>query len=133
MAAKTINNPSIEPEVAALTRNKYLMRQAFAKAGLRTPRFLYIDNPDDLSQIQEALDYPLVINPISGWISTGVMLVKNSAELPDLIKAVWNVQHKDITRFNDKNKPIGLIVECFVDTAGVHVLAVGDKGQPEGP
>lgn len=143
LAAKKINAPSIEPEVAALTRNKYLMRQAFAKARLRTPRFLYIDNPEDLSQVH-ALDYPLVIKPISGWASTGVMLAKNSTELPDLIKAVWNVQHKDMARFNDANKPLGLVVEqylpgkefvveCFVDTAGVHVLAVGDKGQPEGP
>ncbi|WP_175868295.1 ATP-grasp domain-containing protein [Bartonella gabonensis] len=143
LAANKINTPSIEPEVAALTRNKYLMRQAFAKAGLRTPRFFYINNPEDLSQVH-ALDYPLVIKPISGWASTGVMLAKNSTELPDLIKAVWNVQHKDMVRFNDKNKPLGLIieqylpgkefvVECFVDTAGVHVLAVGDKGQPEEP
>lgn len=143
LAAKKINTPGIEPEVAALTRNKYLMRQAFAKAGLRTPRFFYIDNPEDLSQVH-ALDYPLVIKPVSGWASTGVMLAKNSTELPDLVKAVWNVQHKDMARFNDKNKPLGLVVEqylpgkefvveCFVDTAGVHVLAVGDKGQPEGP
>ncbi|WP_375678029.1 acetyl-CoA carboxylase biotin carboxylase subunit family protein [Bartonella sp. AP72JLCBS] len=143
LAAKKINTPSIEPEVAALTRNKYLMRQAFAKAGLRTPGFFYIDHPEDLSKTQ-ALDYPLVIKPVSGWASTGVMLAKNSAELPDLIKAVWNVQHKDMARFNDKNKPVGLVVEqylpgkefvveCFVDTAGVHVLAVGDKGRPEGP
>ncbi|WP_375606679.1 acetyl-CoA carboxylase biotin carboxylase subunit family protein [Bartonella sp. AC142YNZD] len=143
LAAKKINTPSIEPEVAALTRNKYLMRQAFAKAGLRTPKFLYIDNPEDLSQTQ-TLDYPLVIKPVSGWASTGVMLAKNPEEFSKLIKAVWNIQHKDMARFNDKNKPVGLIVEqylpgkefvveCFVDTAGVHVLAVGDKGQPEGP
>ncbi|WP_375673455.1 acetyl-CoA carboxylase biotin carboxylase subunit family protein [Bartonella sp. TS82HLJMH] len=143
LAAKKINTPSIEPEVAALTRNKYLMRQAFAKAGLRTPGFLYIDNPEDLSQVH-ALDYPLVIKPVSGWASTGVMLAKNPAELSNLIKAVWNVQHKDMARFNDKNKPVGLVVEqylpgkefvveCFVDTTGVHVLSVGDKGQPEGP
>ncbi|WP_375694502.1 acetyl-CoA carboxylase biotin carboxylase subunit family protein [Bartonella sp. AC158YNML] len=143
LAAKKINTPSIEPEVAALTRNKYLMRQAFAKAGLRTPKFLYIDNPEDLSQTQ-TLDYPLVIKPVSGWASTGVMLAKNPEEFSKLIKAVWNIQHKDMARFNDKNKPVGLIVEqylpgkefvveCFVDTTGVHVLAVGDKGQPEGP
>ncbi|WP_375703430.1 acetyl-CoA carboxylase biotin carboxylase subunit family protein [Bartonella sp. AD13SXNS] len=143
LAAKKINTPSIEPEVAALTRNKYLMRQAFAKAGLRTPKFLYIDNPEDLLQTQ-TLDYPLVIKPVSGWASTGVMLAKNPEEFSKLIKAVWNVQYKDMARFNDKNKPVGLIVErylpgkefvveCFVDTTGVHVLAVGDKGQPEGP
>ncbi|WP_208434323.1 ATP-grasp domain-containing protein [Bartonella taylorii] len=143
LAAKKINTPSIEPEVAALTRNKYLMRQAFVKAGLRTPRFFYIDNPEDLSQAH-ALGWPLVIKPVSGAGSIGVMLAKNSEEFPDIIKAVWNVQHKDMACFNYKNKSVGLVVEqylpgkefvveCFVDTAGVHVLAVGDKGQPEGP
>ncbi|MCZ2158594.1 ATP-grasp domain-containing protein [Bartonella sp. 220] len=143
LAAKKINTPGIEPDVAALTRNKYLMRQAFAKAGLRTPRFLYIDNPERLSQTY-ALGFPLVIKPILGAGSIGVMLAKNFDELTDLIKVVWNVQHKDMARFNYKNKPVGLVVEqylpgkefvveCFVDTAGVHVLAVGDKGQPEGP
>ncbi|WP_375647578.1 acetyl-CoA carboxylase biotin carboxylase subunit family protein [Bartonella sp. CR84HXZ] len=143
LAAKKINTPSIEPEVAALTRNKYLMRQAFAKAGLRTPRFFYIDNPEDLSQAH-TLGWPLVIKPVSGAGSIGVMLAKNSEEFPDLIKAVWNVQHKDMARFNDNNKSLGLVVEqylpgkefvveCFVDAAGVHILAIGDKGQPEGP
>ncbi|MGF7157900.1 biotin carboxylase [Bartonella heixiaziensis] len=143
LAAKKINTPSIEPEVAALTRNKYLMRQVFAKAGLRTPRFFYIDNPEDLSQAH-TLGWPLVIKPVSGAGSIGVMLAKNSEEFPDLIKAVWNVQHKDMARFNYNNKSLGLVVEqylpgkefvveCFVDAAGVHVLAVGDKGQPEGP
>ncbi|WP_455465530.1 hypothetical protein [Bartonella sp. B39] len=66
------------------------------------------------------------------------MLAKSSEKFPDLIKAVWNVQYKDMARFNYNNKSVGLVVEqylpgkefvteCFVDTAGVHILAVGDK------
>lgn len=142
-AAKRIGTPGIEPAVAALARNKYLMRRAFAEAGLRSPGFRYIDNPQDLSQVH-ALGLPLVIKPLSGWSSTGVMLARSAEELPGLIEAVWEVQSKDLARFYDKDKAAGLVleqylpgkefvVECFVDNEGVHVLAVGDKGQPEGP
>lgn len=142
-AAKRIGTPGIEPEVAALARNKYLMRRAFAEAGLRTPSFRYIENPRDLSQVH-ALGLPLVIKPLSGWCSTGVMLARSAEELPGLIEAVWEVQSKDLARFYDKDEAAGLVVEqylpgkefvveCFVDIEGVHVLAVGDKGQPEGP
>lgn len=143
LAAEKIGTPGIEPEVAKLTRNKYLMRQAFAEAGLRSPGFQYIDNPEDFSKVQ-SLGFPVVIKPLSGWSSTGVMLADNAEELPALIKSVWEVQNKDLARFYDQKKSIGLVVEqylpgkefvveCFVDVAGVHVLAVGDKGQPEGP
>jgi biotin carboxylase len=143
LAAQKIGTPGIDPHVAALARNKYLMRQAFAEAGLRSPRFCYIDNPHDLSQTR-ALGLPLVIKPLSGWSSTGVMLAKTAEELPALVNAVWEVQSKDLARFYDQDKAAGLVVEqylpgkefvveCFVDIEGVHVLAVGDKGQPEGP
>ena len=143
LAAQKIGTPGIDPHVAALARNKYLMRQAFAEAGFRSPGFCYIDNPHDLSQTR-ALGLPLVIKPLSGWSSTGVMLAKTAEELPALVNAVWEVQSKDLARFYDQDKAAGLVVEqylpgkefvveCFVDIEGVHVLAVGDKGQPEGP
>ena len=54
------------------------------------------------------------------------------------------MQERDLSRFYEKTDTPGLVVEqylpgkefvaeCFVDCDGVHVMAVGDKGHPQGP
>jgi len=142
-AAIKIGTPGIPLRTAELVRDKYLMRKAFAASGMRTPRFACIQHPDDISAAT-VLGFPLVIKPLSGWGSTGVMLAHTERELSELLHAVWKVQHQDLSRFYHGKNPAGLVVEhylpgrefvveCFVDNAGVHVLAVGEKGQPQGP
>lgn len=142
-AAKHIGTPGIEPQVAARARDKYAMRQTFASAGLRSPAFVRVADPTALAEAM-SLGFPLVVKPISGWGSTGVMLAQSAPQLPGLVNAVWDVQSNHLARFYDKGEAIGLVVEqylpgkefvveCFVDQDGVHIMAVGDKGQPAGP
>lgn len=75
-AARRLGTPGISPAVAALVRNKYRMRQALAQAGLRTPTFAHINDPGDISSV-ESLGFPLVIKPLAGWGSAGVMLAQS--------------------------------------------------------
>lgn len=142
-AARRLGTPGIPPSVAALVRNKYRMRQALAQAGLRTPAFAHINDPGDISSV-ESLGFPLVIKPLAGWGSAGVMLARSVEELHERIRTVWAVQERDLSRFYEKTDAVGLVVEqylpgkefvaeCFVDGDGVHVMAVGDKGHPRGP
>ncbi|MFC2523351.1 MAG: ATP-grasp domain-containing protein [Lautropia mirabilis] len=142
-AARRLGTPGIPPSVAALVRNKYRMRQALAQAGLRTPAFAHINDPGDISSV-ESLGFPLVIKPLAGWGSAGVMLARSVEELHERIRTVWAVQERDLSRFYEKTDAVGLVVEqylpgkefvaeCFVDGDGVHVMAVGDKGHPQGP
>ena len=142
-AARRLGTPGIPPSVAALVRNKYRMRQALAQAGLRTPAFAHINDPGDISSV-ESLGFPLVIKPLAGWGSAGAMLARSVEELHERIRTVWAVQERDLSRFYEKTDAVGLVVEqylpgkefvaeCFVDGDGVHVMAVGDKGHPQGP
>ena len=142
-AARRLGTPGIPPSVAALVRNKYRMRQALAQAGLRTPAFAHINDPGDISSV-ESLGFPLVIKPLAGWGSAGVMLARSVEELHERIRTVWAMQERDLSRFYEKTDTPGLVVEqylpgkefvaeCFVDGDGVHVMAVGDKGHPQGP
>ena len=142
-AARRLGTPGISPAVAALVRNKYRMRQALAQAGLRTPTFAHINDPGDISSV-ESLGFPLVIKPLAGWGSAGVMLARSVEELHERIRTVWAMQERDLSRFYEKTDTPGLVVEqylpgkefvaeCFVDGDGVHVMAVGDKGHPQGP
>ena len=142
-AARRLGTPGISPAVAALVRNKYRMRQALAQAGLRTPTFAHINDPGDISSV-ESLGFPLVIKPLAGWGSAGVMLARSVEDLHERIRTVWAVQERDLSRFYEKTDTPGLVVEqylpgkefvaeCFVDCDGVHVMAVGDKGHPQGP
>lgn len=142
-AAARMGFPGISPDVAAVVRDKYKMRQAFSRAGLKSPGYRLVTSPDDLSSLDD-LTLPLVIKPLSGWSSTGVMLAHDRDELNALVASVWAVQTQDLAPFSDADAPPGLVVEeylsgkefvveCFVDRDGVHVMAVGDKGQPTGP
>jgi len=142
-AAACIGSAGISVRAAQLARDKYAMRRAFAAAGLRVPGFVHVRDPGDLAQAA-ALGFPLVVKPVSGVSSAGVMLARSPQELREWTGAVWQLQARDLARFYDRDATPGLVVEqyvpgpefvaeCFVDADGVHVLAIGEKGQPQGP
>jgi biotin carboxylase len=67
-------------ETARLVRDKRLMKEAFEKAGLRTPAFRRFSSLEDLEEIGEAVGWPLVVKPSNAGGSEGVRLVESRAE-----------------------------------------------------
>ena len=49
-------------ESIEISTNKYLMRQAFAKAGVPTPKFMVAEEGQDLSEAKE-MSYPVIVKP----------------------------------------------------------------------
>lgn len=142
-AAQAIGTPGIPVDVARLARNKYRMRTAFARAALRTPGFARVASPRERAVVDE-IGYPVVVKPLAGWGSAGVMLARDGDELEQMVDAVLQVQCRDLEKYYQGQGDQGLVVErylegtehvveCFVDSQGVHVMAVGDKGRPVGP
>ncbi len=71
--AEQLGLPSNSPTAALRARNKYLMRKALQAAGLPTPEFHLVDRPEHVLQILQQQKQPMVLKPISGSSSYGVV------------------------------------------------------------
>src|SRR5215469_15847241 len=63
-------------EAAYASRNKYVMRMRFSEAGLATPKFFSIRSFDEAVRlVRNGLSFPLVLKPLFGMASEGVLRV----------------------------------------------------------
>ncbi|MEW6750698.1 MAG: ATP-grasp domain-containing protein [Candidatus Latescibacterota bacterium] len=73
MVAAHLGLPGNPPRAALRARNKYLMRQALREAGLVCPPFHLVRGAGEVSRILERAGRPMVLKPISGSSSYGVV------------------------------------------------------------
>jgi len=83
-----IGNKYVEPFAAT---NKLLMRQAFLKNGVNSPRFTVAGDDMDLSE----LTYPLIVKPADRGGSLGVMKVEKREDLKDAIERAKNLSYSN--------------------------------------
>ncbi|MEF9905559.1 ATP-grasp domain-containing protein [Streptomyces sp. P9-A2] len=80
-AAHRLGLPGIEPEVARLARNKYLMRQALAGCPHLIPRYARVRTLRDAEQALEHVGLPAVLKPAAGSGSKGIFLLRSARDL----------------------------------------------------
>ena len=83
-----IGNKYVEPFVAT---NKFLMRQAFLKNGVNSPRFTIGDDKMDLSEFE----FPLIVKPADRGGSIGVMKIEKREELKAAIERAQKVSYNN--------------------------------------
>ena len=71
--ARELGLPGNPPAAALRARNKYLMRQAFGRAGLANPKFGLVHSAQEIHDRVGAAGEPMVLKPISGSSSYGVV------------------------------------------------------------
>ncbi|OIK04500.1 ATP-grasp domain-containing protein [Streptomyces monashensis] len=76
------------PEDVALYRNKLRMKEAVAKAGIRTPRFASCGSAESAVDFARATGFPLILKPVSGAGSRGVHRVEDEATLTTLLDQI---------------------------------------------
>ncbi len=136
-AALGLRHNSVESAVVA--HDKYRMRRALAKAGLKSPRFEVVFVRQDLRKIAMALDYPCVVKPLDLCGSRGVIRIDNAEEFVTACRRTASILEK-LDRHDDP-----LLVESFIPGREVAVegmlyrgklivLALFDKPDPlDGP
>lgn len=62
------------------TRDKWAMREAYVRAGLRSPRYRRVESRDELLAAGEALGYPYVLKATGGAASVGHTIPNSPAE-----------------------------------------------------
>ena len=104
-------------ETAVCANNKYLMRQAFMKAGVACPKFVCVDNGAEFS-FQNEMTLPLIVKPSD---RSGSLAVAKVEIWEELLPAIRNAQ--------DVSFRHQAIVEEFVEGREISVEFISYKGK----
>ena len=125
------------------TRNKRVMRERLAAAGVPVPDFRAIAVDDDARAVAATIDYPVVVKPLMMSASRGVIRADDPGAFVDAVDHVTTLVRDDAG--SDDDARCHILVESYVPgwevavegmLAGgrLHVFAIFDKPDPlEGP
>jgi biotin carboxylase len=106
------------PRVRA-ARNKLLMREAWAAAGIPVPRFRRVDSQARLAATVAELSGPVLFKPAWGSGSIGQVVIRSAAEVPrawsDLTTAVQANHSLGLVEWYEVDAPQQLLVEEIVN------------------
>jgi biotin carboxylase len=145
--AEELGLPGNSYRAAVASRNKFVMRTHFAAAGLPCPRFALARSVDEAGRrADEVVGYPLVVKPLMGFASQGVLRVDVPAELPAAVQAVQRVSESHRSFLGDDPRQDGLLLEEYMSgyeaavdgvitrQGEVRWIGIFDKPEPlEGP
>ncbi len=131
-------------EAVSATRNKHRMRDAFARAGVRSPRFILLDVSDDAEDAAGRVTYPCVLKPTVLAGSRGVIRADDPAAFVAAFRRIAAILGAPETSGLGEGAT-EVLVEDFIPGREValegllvgselHVLALFDKPDPlDGP
>ena len=123
--AQALHLPGNTYESAIRANNKYLMREAFYKAGIKCPKFARVK--EDVEVDLSTWSFPLIVKPVDRSGSLGVLRVESLEELYNGIKAAqaFSFRHEAIVEEYINGREIS--VE-FISDKGIHYpLTITDK------
>lgn len=117
--AEALGLPGIGVDAARRSRNKYLMRQAYERAGAPNPRYRFVPELDDALAAGEEFGYPVILKPTMGAGSNFVFKVDDAEQMGERFEQAskgiqemfWVVSEADGVDLG----PQGLLVESFLD------------------
>jgi biotin carboxylase len=142
--AERLGLRSSSVEAVSTTRNKHRMREAFARAGVRSPRFTLLNVADDPEAAAERATYPCVLKPTILAGSRGVIRADDPPAFVAAFRRIAAIlAESDSAGLGGGREEV--LVEDFIPgrevalegllAAGeLHVLALFDKPDPlDGP
>lgn len=79
-ASQSLGLPHNAPDAAHAARNKFMMRERLAVAGVPSPRHQLFRTDDDPADLADAIAYPCVVKPLMLSGSQGVIRANNPTE-----------------------------------------------------
>lgn len=118
-------------EAAVRANNKYLMRNAFMKAGVPCPLYKMVTSIEETNSIDWA--YPLIVKPSDRSGSLGVTKVLSPEELATAVENAISVSFKKQAMIEEFIEGREISVE-FISYHGIHFpLQITDKVTTEAP
>jgi biotin carboxylase len=144
LAARELGLGHNRPEAIRASRDKFIMRERLAAAGLRGPSFRLLALDEDPERIAGQLRYPSVIKPRHLSASRGVLRVDDPASFVSCAARVARiVGEREVRRLHgpsthllveDYLPGVEVALEGLVEDGRLRVLALFDKPDPlEGP
>ncbi len=117
--AEALGLPGIPVEAAVRSRNKYLMRQAYQRAGVPVPGFRLVESVDEALAAGAEFGYPVILKPTMGAGSHFVFRIDDDREMErryaqaaaGIRDMFWATSEADGIDLG----PQGLLVESFLD------------------
>ncbi|MBV9121627.1 MAG: ATP-grasp domain-containing protein, partial [Chloroflexi bacterium] len=130
--AEQLGLPHASPDSSLAARDKFVMRRAFAEAGVPTPEFRLTDDPSSTAGL---VRFPCVVKPrrLSG--SRGVIRANNAAELLAAFDRIWRIPEAGLELLVEDFIPgREVALEGLLISGKLRVLALFDKPDPlDGP
>ncbi|MFF1560698.1 ATP-grasp domain-containing protein [Streptomyces sp. NPDC058279] len=125
-AAARLGLPGLNPKAAATCRDKLLMREACAAAGVAVPGFHQAVGEEDALAAAGRFGYPCVVKPMTESASIGVTLCRT----PDEVLAAYREISSKPTDFRGQPRRPGALVEEYLlgfEVSVESVLAEGER------
>ena len=133
VTAEMLGIPFHPPAAARACHDKYLARQLYQAAGLRTPWFWRAALDDDAAALARRAEYPCVLKPLGLSGSRGVIRANDEAEFAAAFRRISRIgeRHLQVERYIPGRE---FAVEGLVTAGRFQALAIFDKPDPlEGP
>jgi biotin carboxylase len=93
--------PGMLPDVAIGFRDKPIMKERVAAAGLRVPRFARVSTAAEALAAAEEIGYPVIVKPIAGAGTADTYRADDPAELRGVLGAVGHHAEMNLEEFID--------------------------------
>jgi hypothetical protein len=101
MIREALGVPGQSREQAARFRNKDLMKQALAEAGVRVPQHAAARSTAGVWEAAEQIGYPLIIKPIAGAGSQDTYRCDDATALKDAVDRMGHIEEVNVEEFID--------------------------------
>jgi len=136
-AATALGLPCDPPDAARAARDKRVMRERFAAAGLPSPRYRVFTTADDEARIAKDARFPCVIKPASLGASRGVMRADDPEQLVARFRRLCRLLRTEACcdlLVEDYIPGREVALEGLLEDGRLRLLALFDKPDPmEGP
>lgn len=96
-----LGTPGMTVEEVMPFRDKDIMKEVVAKAGIRTPMHKGAKNAQGVRAAVKTIGYPVIIKPIAGAGSMDTYRVDNAEQLKEVIAKLGHVDHVNVEEFID--------------------------------
>lgn len=119
---KELDLPGPSVDAIRAARNKYLMREEFAKKNVPQPKYLLVDSIDDAKAAASEIGYPVIMKPLTGAKSLLVKKISKESDFDEIWETAKRVIDEnpkglfdDLEKSEDgpSSKTSFLIEECL--------------------
>lgn len=127
--AQQIGVPFLEPETAALLRDKFSVREKLLAAGLGNKNFRLARNEQEMFDAVYAIGYPVVIKPCDGYASQNVVMIHGPEDLDPLISPIPALANQETDYGLGVSANRRWLVEKYLDGKFVGVDTLTHEGK----